>query len=802
MDTRDVTVRAPPKGSAGMDHSEEMVAEVDEPPDERQQHTYRTSHFWSPPKFHNPQYTRRESLLTRQLHSETEHTDDEHHQPSRALSTQSTFSNPSTTSTAELTSDDGHSVASPAISPPLGPTHVTTTLPIHEKPLDQRVKIVGHEGIPPRSVKGVGSEKTLEANLGRKRCISFACRGKPQEKPETKEEPVKSPEAQTKEPSPPPKRKSMIKFACPTRAESSEKAAEKPIKRPASPAPLRRPSADAKAQAFRSHRGSDSTVTHPSPKSSRKPSVSRSSSTRDDSQRRRPSTMRKLSNDSDSEGHEATRFHEFGTSEEEPEDWTRESTCHRSRLTLDDVLKKENVIRQACEEADEEVVEEEEEEEEEEEAEEEDEQADEMAEVDKDENDDLDEEDEGSDEGFHSDDEEGFASSDDDDNDSDYEWWKPGASTAATSVEHLDRLAIVNSKPVEQSSIGSASSGRESIRSLRHRLHKRHTKTSAINISNRPPTPDLPDSTDFVCGTLDEDRPLEQAYINRKKMKEAAKHRSRPQDIDPSFPTSDPEMDEEDDDDVDEVARSEGGDEEEHDLMHGGLDEIHGAAPLGRTTSNRNRGRSNSHRSPPPAKHSSPPPSKRRSVARSPLPPTKRGNARSPPPRKLFGHSPKRMRSPAPPLGKRMMTSPPNSPTQGTSPLSTAPHLAERPRLQHTASLPRPTGFMLSRLATIHQDRRASSTSANNANNNGNDSDGAATAVEIPKRGAIDIVKGLEKKRRLRKEKMYQKLCAKQAAKGEKVYKVKPGKGCERMREVGLGVQEYRGQRAEHILSL
>ncbi|KAI7530230.1 hypothetical protein KC331_g14772, partial [Hortaea werneckii] len=79
---------------------------------------------------------------------------------------------------------------------------------------------------------------------------------------------------------------------------------------------------------------------------------------------------------------------------------------------------------------------------------------------------------------------------------------------------------------------------------------------------------DLPDSTDFVCGTLDEDRPLEQAYINRKKVIEAAKHKPRPQDIDPSFPTSDPEMDEEDDEDLDDP-------EEEHDedeMVHGEMD--------------------------------------------------------------------------------------------------------------------------------------------------------------------------------------------------------------------------------------
>ena len=143
-----------------------------------------------------------------------------------------------------------------------------------------------------------------------------------------------------------------------------------------------------------------------------------------------------------------------------------------------------------------------------------------------------------------------------------------------------------------------------------------------------------------------------------------------------------------------------------------------------------------------------------------------------------------------------MMTSPPNSPTSGGLRMPAVPHLAERPRLEHTASLPRGGGFILSQLAELHAQRQDADDRAN-----ADDSDGAATAIEIPKRGAIDIVKGLEKKRRLRKEKLHQKLCAKQAAKGEKAYKVKPGKGCERMREVGLGLQDYKGK-AEHILSL
>ena len=401
--------------------------------------------------------------------------------------------------------------------------------------------------------------------------------------------------------------------------------------------------------------------------------------------------------------------------------------------------------------------------------------------------DDVDDEDE-SDDGFHSDDEEGFANSDsENDSDSDFEWWKPGGvSTAATSVDQLDRLAIVNSKQALPSSVGSASSSHMSP--LARQLSARksaNSRTPAMAIQREDA--DLPDSTDFVCGTLDEDRPLEQAYINRIKSKEA-KRKFCPQDIDPTFPTSDPEMDEEDDDDVDEVEES---DEEEETFMHGDLDEIHGSNTGVKKISPRMRGKSNAHYSPPPsaARHHSPPPA-RRGTCRSPPPPTRRARAPSPAPRKLFGHSPQqRAKSPTP---AKRMTSPPNSPAQCNAQLGTAPQgLAGRPRpqLTHTASLPRGGGATLSNLVAF------------NKKNVDSDSDTTAINVDVPRRGAIDIVKGLEKKRQRRKEKLWQKFCAKAAAKGEKVHKVKPGKGAERMREVGLQLQQYHGK-AEHILSL
>ncbi|CZT22317.1 uncharacterized protein RCC_08186 [Ramularia collo-cygni] len=826
MDFRKVTPRAPPAATADMDYTEELLAEVDEPPDERKEHT-----SWMPPKFQpafgkaNPAISnRRESLLTRQLHSETDHTDEEenkrtHSPPPRTLSTQSTWSNPSIASTAELTSDDGHSVASPAVSPPLSPTAITSAIPrfISEKPLTKEPTIVGlakDQGAAPE-------EKNVEEGLGRKRCISFACGNKNTPPPVPAPAPPK--EAETPAASPP-KRKCMLKFACPTRP-GSEKKVERPAnvsRRTMSPSPPERKSS-ARAEVTKVHRGSDSTVTHVSPKNARKspilPSVDSAPTTP------RPTLTRKMSNDSD-RSTEATRFHEFASSDDEPEEWVLESTCHRSRLTINDTLQKEIVLRKACEEVEEEAVEEEEDE---------DELEDEAELDDEEDDDDLDEE---SDEGFHTDDEEGFAESESEGEGSDEEWWRPGGlSTAATSIEqHMDRMTITRpEREGSPSSIESTSPGNvEPPRMIRPRP-ERKSRQHNMPIHPRKEAMDLPDSTDFVCGTLDEDRPLEQAYLNHIKQREAAKHKARPQDIDPTFPTSDPDMDEEDDEDLEDP------DDSDHEtLMHGNIDELDGDCTA--------RRRSIVHRSPPPpARRRSPAPGlKRQGTARSPPPPARhrspvpalkrQGTARSPPPptRHRSPPPPARHRSPAPAL-KRQSTIPRHSPapkatrrnltgrsppllfgavqrersplTPGmrfTSPPNTRrsspytsdanvsmPHvLASRPQLTHTASLPRGGGFTLRMPHALRPDEEEDS-----------DAVAAAASGDLPKRGAIDIFKGLEKKRQRRKEKLYQKACAKAAAKGEKAYKVKPGRGAERMREVGLEMQRYHGK-GEHILSL
>jgi hypothetical protein len=630
--------------SAGLDHSEEMLAEADEPPDDQSyfSKTFKhTSH--APTNIYSREQllhaSRRESLLTRQLNSENDNSTEEEDraQPPRGLSAASVWSTQSTTSTAELTSDDGRSISSPTTSPPLRP--VQNGLAVPEKPLSNELRIVGLDAIATQDKP----KDEVEAGLGRKRCITFACGNKGKDKPVSP--PTPPPTTEEDKPASPPKRKCTIKFACPARAGAENKPAELLTgKRPVSPPPpQRRTTQQTKPTAEKAHRGSDSTVTHVSPKNIRTASIT-AVTTRVETA---PTLLRRLSNGSDSGG-EGTRFHEFATSDDEPEEWVQESTCWRSRLTVTDTLKKENIIRQLGEEVDEEALQEEDEDDLDDE--DDDDPAD---EDDEDEDDgDADEaEEDDSDDGFHSDDEEGFAVSDSDGEDSENEWWTPaGRSTAATSMDHLTDHLTTNQFKTDRSgstsSMNSSSSRGESPRSRhrRHRHHK-HSKSEAVDIQ-RSDLPDLPDSTDFVCGTLDEDRPIEQAYITRIKEREAAKHKLMPQDIDPTFPTSDPEMDEEDDEDIEDPEES-----ESEVIMLGSLEQIHGTGR--RVSFTPNPRRKSAHHSPPPTRHRSPAP-------RRPSPAPKRTTRRSPPPR--AGSPAPRRPSPAPARISIRARSPPPPP--------------------------------------------------------------------------------------------------------------------------------------------
>ena len=303
----------------------------------------------------------------------------------------------------------------------------------------------------------------------------------------------------------------------------------------------------------------------------------------------------------------------------------------------------------------------------------------------------------------------------------------------------------------------------------------------------RPGTPELPDSTDFVCGTLDEDRPLEAAYLSCREQKLRQKHVVIPQDIDPSFPTTDPEDEENDSEgEVNESQHSSEGPRWLKEDFAGFEDDVHphrkpsvvsseDDIPLPPYVGMGIRPGRSAHRSPPPRLMS----------------------ARSPPPRKLFGHSPTRNRSPFP----AALRSPRGSPTTTNMPSKMKlKGLAQRPGMVRTASLPdTPNPFF--------KNFNIGSPSISNI------ASGAVTpAVQEPPRpdmhvrGPVDIVAGLEKKRQKRKEKYWRQHCRK-AAKDHAERKPVPGRGAERMKELGLECAERTrgygiGQQTQLVLSL
>ncbi|KAF2643142.1 hypothetical protein P280DRAFT_393749 [Massarina eburnea CBS 473.64] len=740
-----------PTNAHDISSEEDLLSDVDEPPD--LERTPRPSVLRLHDSFNKDsskasfskatlRCEQKASLLTTALHS-TNNSPVEEYPPTRGMSCASTWSNNSM-STAELTSDGGFSSSThtrtPSPPPPSSSFH--SVAPVFKNTLAEPVSILHHdeEHISPcqtPQITPLARETSVEATLGRKRCITFACGPKAGAKSERKAEAEQPKPPPTEQATEPPKRACTIKFACPTKISTDVPSKDNKPRRAASPAPLPRRSRASKSP--KAHRGSDSTVRNPSPIAVRKSSAI--------------DRLRRLSGNSDLARCEAYRFHEFASSEEEIEEWTLESTCHRRPLTIKDTLSIENGLRQLGEEAEEEALDDEDDED----------NADEVDEVELDEDEeDLDDDDSdvhediSSDEGFQTDDEEGFAGSDDEsDAGSDYNWWAPGQSTAATSIEHLDIIRPNSRRSISDSSIGSL----ESSRGHRYKPEKSIKRRKSRPVNIRIPSPELPDSTDFVCGTLDEDRPLEDAYMSCLERRRAAKHKMTPQDVDPTFPTSDPELTEEEDEDdgPDNIASE----SDQYPMVHGQMDNPNGELRGRRRNSVTKR---------------SPAQSPRR--LRSPPPPVKRIAHRSPPPRKLFGQSPKPVRSP--PAPARLRSPPPTR--RGSAHNVISPKrpgvsirfagLAERPAPTTSTSLPRTP-------VTAHPNTYFF-----------DDEDGEETPNEFPVRPAIDIKVGLERKRQRRKEQLYKKKHTKNA----KEKRPPPGKGCERMREVGLGLAAHKGK--------
>ncbi|EXJ88166.1 hypothetical protein A1O1_05094 [Capronia coronata CBS 617.96] len=738
---------------------EELSGEADEPPDDQicplnTQFSRDGSYSRSMARTNS----HRESLLTRAImaESKTEEPPTLSTTASRGLSTTSSRSTGSMASTAELTSDgDATSPSRSATpSPPPPPGHYTRFFDSNKEVTPtSKVVIAPMTKDDKPAVADVG-EAAIEKTLGRKRCIMFACGGTDTEKSRDNISPVEPPVEWEV-----PKRKCMLTFACPTKTNSNEhkplpsklRVEQKASRRPSpAPAAIRKSasgSADLSGRSVETAKPSSPYRLRPNP------------------------PVQKVS------------FHEFGSSHDETDAWVDKPSTHKTRLTLDDCMQKELRIRDIGREAEEEAEEEEREQEELE------------AELEDNDNEDdfaPSDNDSASDGGNESDDEGGFASSDDEsDAGSEYQFWAPSANIARGSMEHMHLRHFSSRQQSPASSIESMTHSTSPPLHFRS-WQVRRSRRQPLKVPRlRPGTPELPDSTDFVCGTLDEDRPLEAAYISCREQKKRAKHIPIPQDIDPSFPTTDPdeEQDECDDQDFD------------------GMQDSSSDAPWLKDQftvfDNEARGRRKSPVLSP--QHHSPPshvtivarPEHRRAIHRSP-PPPKHIIARSPPPpRKLFGQSPTRFRSPPPPARLR---SPRGSPTHVNIPSRMGTRgLGQRPTMERTASLPdTPNPFF--------RNFNIGSPSISNI------ASGAVTPmVEGPPRldmhvrGPVDIVMGLEKKRQKRKEKFLRQHCRKVREQTER--RPTRGRGAERMKELGLECAERLkgygiGQQTQLVLSL
>ena len=749
---------------------EDLVADVDEPPDHRVSAEQRQASFHK--STIPPPTKQKESLLTRALLTspESEASKPEIHVTTDSSRRRSMISNASLASTAELTSDGG--LTSPARtntpSPPIPNAAYTSFAPyslaaksIHP-PEPLIAKVESKEPAQISDIISVSPKAVAPVDPPQRRCIKFVCDGKKGMNPKpvaalAPPPPVQLPTATTDAP-----KRACVKFSCgQPKPSDKNKPAPAKIERPSTPQSLK------PAEWRNTNRSSSITRKSPRPGATSSTRTHRDSTSTIRRSSQSPVAVRAkpkyiIADEKTLQSSEATRFHEFASEELHEDDWIRKgSEIPRERLTINDTLKMENAIRQLGNEAEEEALEDEDAEEDREGND-----SDDENDFDDDDEEDQDEDPSGSDDdhgsdGNETDNEAGFAESDDEsDGEGEYAFWTPGRDIPNRQAGEVNTYRASAHRTASASSIDS----------LNHMSPPEQTKDGRKSrrrpIKIRPGTPELPDSTDFVCGTLDEDRPLEDAYVSCMEARKYAKHKQTPQDIDPSFPTSDPEN-EEDENDAIEPAN----DSDEQIWLHGKFEEDE-------ETHGRRRSTIAHRRSPnisPKRLHSPPPPRRLHSP-----PPAAKHRLRSPPPRKLFGgHSPKRMRSPPP---ARTIRSPPASPTTNmtTGAITFAP-LASRPGLTHTKSLPRtPNPFC--------RQYRASRIAALNGNESNDQADGHL-------RGAIDIKKGLENKRQRRKEK--------HAFKGKDKIERRPlpGKGAERMRELGLLMAGKGGPNDPYMLS-
>ncbi|EPE07272.1 hypothetical protein F503_07923 [Ophiostoma piceae UAMH 11346] len=801
---------------------EDAGAEADEPPDSAREPAKNPQNLVFQKTVVHRSREHAESLLTRALQSQSE--DETADQiPAAGIyqrRRRSITSNTSLASTAGFTSDTGITTPPRTNSP--SPRLAIAKLAISATPKGQSTTRPSVQPAQPTQ-STQSTQSTVEpaqpaaAAAPRKRCISFACG--PLKPSQAKAKPTPPPTTSTKTPGPDdtpkaayaqlatpedvtqvpnaelpaqPKR-SCIRFVCPARpATDARKPQEstnlkvdeqrsKLIRRP-SPAP------EAKSPAsIRKHLRNNSSAS-----SARSPRpANRIASTRQPSHSPVAVRAKKYYNAAPSElNGESSRFHGFASDSPLEDDWIRqEKATYKNRLTIDDTLQKELAIRRLGKEAEEEAEQEENEENDDDNNdvdEDEDEDADDNDDVEEDDEDedDEDEEDEddddvfegyssgeGASDGYKTDNETGFASSDEEDDGLVLWTVNRGAHQQREYNNDTDHTTLHQAgTPVfRRLSVDEHSDSSDYVAGLAMRQEMpKHRE-----ITRRTATPELPDSTDFVCGTFDEDRPLEEAYLTHIKARKHGKLHVIPQDIDPSFPTSDPE----------DNSDNEAANYKKHraQQQNGSADDrIWEMEDIHHDQQDRDDRRSKK-KPESPRRYRSPPPPKNR--GRSPAPRA---------PRRLFDrHSPtRRLKSPAPkampvaivPAVHTHLASPPTSPVEEADGrgLSRFRTLAFKPGLTQTKSLPRPSAIF--RHQTKEQQAQAQPKPGRRTKANG--AAGAKQTRHV--RGAIDIVKGLEQKRQRRKDKFQQKYCNR-ARKGQvPERRTQRGEGAERMREVGL----------------
>lgn len=703
----------------------EDAEELDEPPES----TSSPQNFCRAPISRPSEQT---SLLTKAIKGLSDDDNEEPYHHHEAYNRRrSMASNISIASTADLTSDTGFT--SPARtntpSPPIPNIPVSRFDSVMLTPKAKLQSLLGRVVGEVKAQDPLSREGPKEARpeAPRKRSIQFAC-GVNSLTPQAPRPPLAKQASEQEVP-----RRPCIKFACQARPTSTQNTPP----RQTSNGTTNRPTTPKKVSAV-----STTSPSTPRQFSGRKMSAKHAKFLR--------ASSTDLRND-------AAHFHEFACDATREDDWIRQDNrAVTYKLTIDDTLTKENHIRRLAKEAEEEAELEEEDDD--------DGDDDDFDEEDED-DDDTDSDDEdlgGLSDGYHTDEETGFAESDESEAEEENGNMVLWTLSKSPTMRPNTSVPIIQRRP-------SLQGGHNSDSSTTTRSSPRRSKMQRIKPIVE--APDLPDSTDFVCGTLDEDRPLEEAYLSCMAARRSEKLRIIPQDIDPSFPASEPE--DEDDEEIYNPVHRDSDDDFE---LPGEMEDLHHGQDRSRRRRKSDNASPKKYHSPPPKQRlHSPPPKPKRHHSPPPKrhysPPPKSRVGRSPKP--LFGgHSPHNIVFPGP----KCNTTPMGSPKTGNH---VKFNLAARPGATTTKSLPRPGAMFRKPCRSNKSDYED----------------------DLHIRGAIDIVKGLERKRQRRKEKFYQKYCDR-ARRGQiPERKPQPGRGAERMKELGLLMAGKKDQ-GNYVLSI